>query len=164
MKETFMNAEGTQTRRPTLRFNESEIKLALSVMDKMEKPIELMYYLMDREREKPFVILLISAENIELESLLSQEKRDTDLLFTIDESKNIYALICQETKVDGAYRFAERLLRTLVLNNAHSIYCTEMEIRSTKYAIKEVIFKSIESYITANKEKKEGEIIFRSLQ
>jgi hypothetical protein len=158
-----MSEKVKQTRRPSLRFNESEIKLALSIMEKMEKPIELMYYLMERENEKPFVIILISAQDIELDSLLRTEKRDTDLLFKIEEDKNLFALICQETRVDGGYRFAERLLRSVVLNNGHSVYCTEMEIRSTKYAIKEVIFKSIECYITAKKEKKEGEITFKSL-
>ena len=159
-----MSEEVKKSRRPSLRFNETEIKLALSIMQKMEKPIELMYYLMEREHEKPFVIILISAKDIELASLLKTEKRDTDLLFEVEESKNLFALICQETRVDGGYRFAERLLRSVISNNGHSIYCTEMEIRSTKYAIKEVIFKSIESYITAKKEKKENEIIFRSLQ
>jgi len=158
-----MSEEAKKARRPSLRFNESEIKLALSVMEKMEKPIELMYYLMEREHEKPFVIMLISAVDIDVESLLNEEKRDTDLLFKIDEERNIYALICQETKVDGGYRFAERLLRTLVLHNAHTIYCTEMEVRSTRYDIKEVIFKAIESYINAHKEQKESEIVFRSL-
>ncbi|HHD79161.1 MAG TPA: hypothetical protein ENK98_05960 [Epsilonproteobacteria bacterium] len=158
-----MSEKVKQTRRPSLRFNEAEIKLSLAVMEKMEKPLELMYYLMEREHEKPFVLILISAKDIELESLLRSEKRDTDLLFEIDESKNLFALICQETKVDGGYRFAERLLRSLLLNNAHTLYCTEMEVRSTKYDIKEVIFKAIESYITAKKEKKESEIVFRSL-
>jgi len=158
-----MNEKIKKSRRPNLRFNESEIKLSLSVMEQMEKPIELMYYLMEREHEKPFVIILISAKEIDLAYLLKKEKRDTDLLFDIDAEKNLFALICQETRVDGGYRFAERLLRSITLENAHTIYCTEMEVRSTKYAIKEVVFKSIESYITACKEKKESEIVFRSL-
>lgn len=158
-----MSQEVKQARRPSLRFNESEIKLALSVIEKMQKPLELMYYLMERENEKPFVLMLISANDIDVVSLLKSEKRDTDLLFEIDKGQSLYSLICQETKVDGAYRFAERLLRTLVLHNAHTIYCTEMEVRSTRYDIKEVVFKLIESYINAKKEKKESEIVFRSL-
>lgn len=163
LAEIDMSVETKKARRPSLRFNESEIKLALSMMKNMEKPIELMYYLMEREHNKPFVIMLISAVDIDVESLLKEEKRDTDLLFKIDEERNLFALICQETKVDGGYRFAERLLRTLVLHNAHTIYCIDMEVRSTRYNIKEVIFKAIESYINANKEKKESEIVFRSL-
>jgi len=158
-----MSEETKKSRRPSLRFNESDIKLALSVMKKMEKPLEIMYYLMETEREKPFVIILISAEDIKLKKLLKSEKRDTDLLFRVNKVQNLFALICQETKVDGGYRFAERLLRSLVLNNANTIYCSEMEVRSTKYDIKDVIFKSIEGYADAKKEEKENEIIFRSL-
>ena len=159
-----MNSEAKQSRRPSLRFNESEIKLSLNVIEKMERPIELMYYLMERENEKPFVIIMISADNIDLITVLAEQKRDTDLLFELDKDLNLFSLICQETKVDGAYRFAERLLRTLVSNDASNIYCTEMEIRSTSYDIREVLFKSIESYIVAIKDKKDGEIVFRSLQ
>ncbi len=158
-----MGEEVEKKRRPTLRFTESDIMLALAMNNKLEKPMELLYYLMIREKETPFVLILLSAQDIALETILKQEKRDTDLLFEIDKEKNLYVLLCQETKVDGGYRFAERLVRTLVLDNAHSIYCTEIEVRSTKYNIKEVIFKAIESYISARSQGKEKEIIFRSL-
>jgi len=158
-----MNQEVKKTRRPELRFNETEIMLALAIIEKMEKPIELMYYLMERERNRPFVMIFISANEVDIKSILKIEKRDTDLLFKIDKNQNLFALICQETKVDGGYRFAERIVRALVLNNGSEIYCSEMEIRTTRYEIKELIFKSIESYITAKKEKREKEIIFRSL-
>jgi len=150
-------------RRPSLRFNELEIKLALSVMKKMKKPIELMYYLLKREDENPFVIIFISAEDIALKSILKSQKRDTDILFKIDKSDQLYALICQETKVDGAYRFSERILRTLKSEDASNIYCTQMEVRTTRYDIKDIIFKAIESYINAKKENKESEIIFKTL-
>lgn len=158
-----MSQEARKTRRPSLRFNESEIKLALKVMDQLEKPIELMYYLMDRENEKPFVIMLISANDIDLGKVLPKQKRDTDLLFEINQETNLYALICQETKVDGGYRFAERILRVLMESKASHVYCTEIEVRSTKYDKKEVIFKTIESYIRSKKDGNENEIIFRSL-
>ena len=132
-------------------------------MEQLEKPLELMYYLMERDYENPFVMILISADDDNIESTLGSQKRNTDLLFKIDDERNLLALICQETKVDGGYRFAERLVRTLVFNKADTIYCTEIEVRSTKYEIKEIIFKAIESYITAIKEEKKGEIIFRSM-
>ncbi len=161
--ENMMGEEVGKTRRPSLRFNESDIKLALAVTEKLEKPIELLYYLMQREQEKPFVLILISAEDIELDKMLQSQKRDTDLLFEVNKENNLFALLCQETRVDGGYRFAERILRTLLSNNAHSIYCTEIEVRSTRYDIKEVIFKAIESYIRINKDGKDGKISFRSL-
>lgn len=152
-----------KSKRPSLRFNENEIKLALKAMDKLEKPLNLMYYLMEREDEQPFVLIFISAKNIELEKFLDREKRDTDLLFEIDDTRNLFAVVCQETKVDGAYRFAERLLRNLIEENADTVYCIELEVRSTKHDVKDVIFKSVERYITSIKENKEGEIVFRSL-
>jgi len=155
--------EKKQSKRPQLRFNESEIKLALSVMGQLEKPIELMYYLMERENEESFVIIFLSGTGVEIESIIKLEKRDTDLLYTLDKGSNLFALICQETKVDGAYRFAERLMRNLVLNNASEIYCSELEVRSTKHPVQEVIFKSIENYNKMKKDKKENEIIFHSL-
>ncbi len=158
-----MDEKTNKPRRPNLRFNEDEIQLSLKVMQQLEKPLELMYYLMERDYENPFVMILISANDVDIENVIRSEKRNTDLLFKIDEERNLLALICQETNVDGGYRFTERLLGTLLLHHASKLYCSEIEIRSTKYDIKEVIFKAIESYITAIKEEKEGEIIFRSL-
>lgn len=152
-----------KVRRPKVRFNESEIKLVLSLMDKLQKPIELMYYLMERENETSFVIILLSGNGIKLEKTVKLGKRDTDLLYTIDKDKNLFALICQETKVDGAYRFAERLLKKLIVNNITQIYCSEIEVRLTKHPVQEVIFKSIENYNKIKKDKKENEIIFYSL-
>ena len=159
-----MSEKIKKVRRPTLRFNETEIKLTLSVMEQLEKPIEIMYYLMEREQEGPFIIMLLSADATDVETLVREQKRDTDLLLSIDEEDNLYALICQETKVDGGYRFAQRILQTLISKNASNIYCAEVEIRSTRYTGREVIFKAIESYISAKKDGKENEIIFRSLQ
>ena len=155
--------EAKSVRRPKLRFNESEIKLALSVMEQLEKPIELMYYLMEREYEKSFVIIFISAESTETESILKLEKRDTDLLYNVDKENNLFTLICQETKVDGAYRFAERLIRSLIVNHATKIYCSALEVRSSKHFVQEVIFKSIENYNKMKKDRKENEILFHSL-
>ncbi|MCF6244640.1 MAG: hypothetical protein L3J43_06350 [Sulfurovum sp.] len=158
-----MSEEVEKVRRPKLKFNESEIKFALSVMDKMKNPVELMYYLLDRENENPFVLIFISSKNVDLGEILKQEKRDTDVLFKINTDKNLYAIICQETKVDGAYRFAERLLRTVLTKGGNPIYCTELEVTSSKYSVKDILFKAIEMYITAVKENNENEITFRSL-
>ena len=150
-------------RKKNLRFDEADIKLALSVLNKLEKPLELLYYLMKRENERPLVLMLLSADGVELEVLLETEKRDTDLLFEIDKENNLYALICQETKIDGGYRFAERFHRTLETQNATNVYSVEIEVCSTRYEIKEVVFKLIETYMKAINEEREGEIIFHSL-
>lgn len=157
------NLDKKYVRRPKIRFNESEIKLAFSVMEQLKKPLELMYYFMEQESEKSFVIIFLSAKGIDVDSIVKLEKRDTDLWYILDKGSNLYALLCQETKVDGAYRFAERLLDNMTRNNATDIYCSELEILSTKYPIEEVIFKSIENYNKLKQDKKENEIVFHSL-
>ena len=158
-----MGIDERRRRKKNLRFSESDIKLALTVLERLEKPLELLYYLMKREHERPFVIMLLSARKVELERLIELEKRDTDLLFEIDKDHALYALICQETKIDGGYRFAERFHRTLESENAENIYSVEIEVGSTRYEIKEVVFKLIETYMKAISEEREGEIIFHSL-
>ena len=158
-----MGIDERRRRKKNLRFGEADIKLALTVLEKLEKPLELLYYLMKREHERPFVIMLLSARKVELEKLIELEKRDTDLLFEIDKDHALYALICQETKIDGGYRFAERFHRTLESENAENIYSVEIEVGSTRYEIKEVVFKLIETYMKAISEEQEGEIIFHSL-
>lgn len=158
-----MGIDERRRRKKNLRFSESDIKLALTVLERLEKPLELLYYLMKREHERPFVIMLLSARKVELEKLIELEKRDTDLLFEIDKDHALYALICQETKIDGGYRFAERFHRTLESENAENIYSVEIEVGSTRYEIKEVVFKLIETYMKAISEEREGEIIFHSL-
>jgi hypothetical protein len=158
-----MGTEERRIKKKNLRFTEADIKLSLKILKKTEKPLELLYYLMKREDERPFVIMLLSAQKVDLETLLEKEKRDTDLLFQIDKDKSLYALICQETKIDGGYRFAERFHRTLKSENAEKVYSVEIEVGSTRYEIKEIIFKLIETYIKTVKNGQEGEIIFHSL-
>ncbi len=159
-----MIEEKRKKRKKNLRFNETGIKLALSVLDKLEKPLELLFYLMRNENEKSFVIMLLSAKNVELENIINEEKRDTDILFEMDKEKSLYALICQETKIDGGYRFAERMHGSLAKKEAQDVYSVEIEVGSSKYTIKEVTFKLIETYLKAVNDERSGEIIFHSMQ
>ena len=157
-----MSEEVKKRRRPNLRFTESEMKLVVSIMENMEKSLELMYHFLEKDPKKTFVMILVSANDANVEEVLIQEKRDTDLLFCIDEDKNLFSLICQETKVDGGYRFAERILGTLKRKEAKDIYCIEIEVRNTKYSVKDFILRSAEKYIMAEKEKRESEIHFHT--
>ena len=96
-------------------------------------------------------------------TLLEKEKRDTDILFEIDKEDSLYALVCQDTKIDGGYYFAERLLHHMQLDKAKDIYCTDLEIRTTNHEIKFVILKLIETYMQSKQEGKNNEIVFKSL-
>ena len=158
-----MEVRANEMQRDHIRFDGNDIALAATMVDKLTTTIDIMYYLMERGEERAFVIMLVSAENIDVETLLEKEKRNTDILFEIDKEASLYAIICQDTKIDGGYHFAERVVRNMLLHKSEDIYCTELEVRTTAHNIKYVVFKLIETYIKAKQDKKEGEIVFKSL-
>ena len=152
-----------QTKKHSLRFTGDDIVLTITLMEKLKNAIDIVYYLMDHQDEDEFVLLLMNAENVDLEILLEEAKRDSDILFEIDKEKSIYAMLCQDTKVDGGYRFAERIIRNIVSKDGTDIYCAELEVRSTSYDLKDVILKLVETFIKAKQDGKSGEIIYKSL-
>jgi hypothetical protein len=159
----MMAERENQTKKHSLRFTGDDIVLTITLMEKLKNAIDIVYYLMDHQDEDEFVLLLMNAENVELEILLEEAKRDSDILFEIDKEKSIYAMLCQDTKVDGGYRFAERIIRNIVSKDGTDIYCAELEVRSTSYNLKDVILKLVETFIKAKQDGKSGEIIYKSL-
>ena len=158
-----MSERENETRKHSLRFTGDDIVLAGTLMEKLKNAIDIVYYLMDHKDEDTFVLLLIKAKNIELGSLLEGEKRDSDILYEIDSVNATYALLCQDTKVDGGYRFAQRILTNMTSHGGEDIYCAELEVRTTHYQLRDVILKLVETFIKAQKEGKTGEIIYKSL-
>jgi hypothetical protein len=158
-----MKVRENEMQKENLRFDGNDIALAAKMVDKLTTTIDILYYLMERGEERSFVVMLISGKNVDMKTLLTKEKRNTDILFEIDEEASLYAVICQDTKIDGGYHFAERMLRNMLLNKGEDIYCTELEVRTSTHSIKYVIFKLIETYVKTKRDKKHGEIIFKSL-
>ena len=156
--------ESGGAKRANVEFVESDIKLAVRMIDELSTSIEVLYYLLDHRRINSFVLVLVSADDIDTHKILKSEKRNTDLLFCIDEEEKLHALLCQETKVDGGYVFADRIVRKLDLEKATSIYCTVLEVRTNKYQIKDIIFRALESYLQLVHEEKEGQIVIKTLQ
>lgn len=162
-RDKEMEVRENETRRSDIRFNGNDITLAAKLLNALTNTIDIIYYLMDRGDERSFVVMLVTAENVDVKTLLEQEKRDTDILFEIVDAIPVYAVICQDTKIDGGYHFAERLLRHMKSDEAEDIYCTELEVRSTTHDIKYVIFKVLETFIQSKIEGRSGEVIFKSL-
>ena len=150
-------------RNENLKYTAKEIGLAVNMYKTLDDTLDIMFYLMQHNVENTFVVMLISAKELELKRLLEKQKRDTDLLYTIDEEEGIYAMICQETKVDGGYRFAERLLSHIAAAKGKDVYCAELEVRTDKYSTKDIIFRTMDTYLKAKHEEKSGEIIFKSV-
>ena len=158
-----MAESGTKVRRADVAFNETEIKLAVNMIDKLTTPIEVLYFLLEHRRLNSFVLILVSAEDIDTYTILEEEKRETDLLFSLGEEYNLYALLCQETKVDGGYMFAKRVVNRLDEEKGSSIFCTVLEVRTTTYDIKHIIFRALETYMKAKQEGLESEIVIKSI-
>ncbi len=159
-----MGARENDNRSEGLRFKGKEIQLAVTMLDKLEATIDIMYYLMENENQQAFVLMLLTAQDVDLSSLLDREKRETDILLEIDKEEPLYVMLCQDTKVDGGYRFAERLIRTMQLEKGSDIYCTELEVRATHFTPKQVILKLLETFSKSKLSNKTNEIVFRSLQ
>ena len=149
--------------RDNIRFNGNDITLAAKIVEKLSSTMDIVYYLMNRGDGHSFVLMLVSAKNIDMAALLEREKRDTDILFEIDKEESLYALICQDTRIDGGYYFAERLLQHMEIDGAEDIYCTDIEIRTTNHEIKFVILKLIEIYMKSKEDGRSNEIVFKSL-
>ena len=158
-----MKEKENYTRKYRAAYTENEIILAVNMVKEIEDTIEIMYYLMERNSENNFVLMLITASNLELKSLLEKEKRDTDIVYDVGEDECICAMLCQETKVDGGYRFAERLIRNIVLDKGEEIYCAEIEVRTSKFSAKDIIFRVVDAFVKARREEKSGDIVFKSV-
>jgi hypothetical protein len=152
-----------EIKRGNIRFDGNDISLAAKMLDALSTTIEIVYYLMNRGEERSFVVMLVSAKACDVKAILSGQKRNTDILFEIDEAESIYAIICQDTKIDGGFHFGERVMRYLKQDNAEEPYCIELEVRATTHDIKYIIFRLIETYIAAKEQKNSGEIIFKTL-
>ena len=158
-----MKEKDNYTRKYRAAYTEREIGLAINMIKEIEDTIEIMYYLMERNSENNFVLMLIAASDLELKSLLQKEKRDTDIVYDVGKEECVYAMLCQETKVDGGYRFAERLIRNIVLDKGEEIYCIEIEVRTSKFSAKDIIFILVDAFVKARREEKSGKIIFKSI-
>lgn len=158
-----MGARENENRSESLRFNGKEIQLAVKMLDKLETTIDIIYYLMEHENQQAFVLMLLTAKDVDLSTLLEKEKRETDILLEVDKEESLYVMLCQDTKVDGGYRFAERLIRNIELDKGTDIYCTEVEVRATHYTPKQVILKLLETFVKSKLSNKSNEIVFRSL-
>lgn len=149
--------------RNTLKFSANEVTLAVDMLAALEKTIDMVYFLMERENVESFVLMLVTAQELELKGLLNKQKRETDILFEINKEESIYVMLCQDTKVDGGYRFAERIVSNIKEEKGTEIYCSQLEVRSTRHKIKTVLFALLEMFLKSQRETKTEEIVYKSL-
>lgn len=158
-----MGIRENETGNHGLRLDAKQIVLAVDIIAKLEKTIDVVYYLMEHQGVESFVLMLITAEDVEMNEVLEYEKRDTDILFEIDNDESTYVVLCQDTKVDGGYHFAQRIMKNILSKEGKNVYCTELEVRSTRNQVKTVIFKLLETFIKSKVNNESNQIIYKSL-
>ncbi len=147
-----------------ISFHEDEVKLAKKMIDTLRTTMEFLYYLMEHRHKTTLTMILISTKGLKLESVLQKWKRETDILFEIDKANNVYVLVCQSTDHKGAEKFAEILLSNTHMNGGTETYCVASELKSTAYTIQEVIFKTVENYITLKQNKNSENVFFTDFE
>lgn len=151
-------------RKHDLSFHEDEIKLANRMMDKGRTTLEFLYYLMEHTDRLSFTIILISAENMQMENFLKQSKRTTDVLIEIDKKRNLYMLLCQSTDLDGGEQFGKILISNIRTQGGNNSYCVETEVMSISYyTIQEVIFSMVEKYLYIKRLQESDKVFFASV-
>ena len=154
-----------KSKRGQIVYSEKELLLGLKMMERLEKITDMMLFLL-KHRNLYFSYILISANEKNLKTTLRQEKRETDLLMPIDTNMNLYAIICQETKIEGGYRFSERLIRTLEVEGGseHKHHCVVLTVSSLTHSFREIVFHLLDIYISQqNDKKRQAQITLRTI-
>jgi len=159
-----MENQTTKRKNEEHGIEEVGFKRLIKLLGAIEHGVNLMHYLIENNREKAYVLALISAEKVDLPAAIQQQKRKTDILLEVDAEKNLYALLCQGTQVDGGYYFIRRLVDALQETGASNIYCSELEITDARHPVQELAFRLLNMYQHNKKHQLDGEINFRSLK
>ena len=145
-------------------YNADELMLGINLYEKTESIIEVLYHLMKYGRLKSFSVILTHSPMDNFGDFLEKEKRDTDILIEVDAGKNVYALLCQETQVDGGYYFVRRLTQAPQKFEKNKIIATVTALESIRYDIKDVIFIILDSYLKLLEGDGKHDIVYRTLK
>jgi len=143
-----------------MAFPEDEVKLAKTMMDALGTTMEFFHYLINHRGKSSITMILLSADNLKLDNLLPKWKRQTDILFELDKTNNVYVIICQSTDRDDGKQFAEILMSNIHMHGGNDTYCVVSEAETMTYPIQEVIFKMLEKYMIIKEEQKANKVFF----
>jgi hypothetical protein len=147
-----------------LDYDEAAMKLGIAFYEKCELAIDLLYHLMKSKRLQSFSAILLHTEMEGLGEFLQRQKRKTDLLYPIDPEAKIYALLCQETQVDGGYYFIKRLTKLMEAEGSHEVHAAIIGVEGTRYPIRDLLFIILDTFIKANTPETEESIIYRTVK
>ena len=158
-----MAQDDNREKKPSLTFSEKEINIAIDMEEKLTTIVNMLTYMLDKTDTK-FTIIILKAEFDGLYDFIIGTKRDSDILQPIDPKINLHAIICQDTTVDGGYMFAQRMLKTLIEEKkVKDATCVALEVRTTRYSVRDIIYKAFQLYVNARHKSHLSEIKYHSL-
>ena len=133
-------------------YTEDELLLGIHFIERLGKITDLLRYFLDKKSIK-FTYILMHVDDEAFEPFLREEKRATDILIPLDEKKLLYAVVCQETGIEGGYHFAERIIHLLeVVRQKKCISCNVMTVSAAHYSAEEIAMHLLERYLNFEKE------------
>ncbi len=152
------------SRKKEAKYTAAEIMLGINILNQVNMPLRFLYQIFEENNRDPFAIMLISALHTDLGELVRAQKRESDMLFEVDKGENIYAIICQDTKVDGGYYLINRLSRYIYGDQGSDFIATVVEIVNTDHRPEEVVLKLLDTYLAVKKDGHSRENIFHILR
>jgi len=153
----------SRSKKNEFTFNEKEVEIAVEMQKELGAEIDMLLYMLDKTQTK-FTIIVIKAEYDDLYEYILNTKRDSDILKVIDAKYGIFAIICQDTTVDGGYMFANRVVTTLTNEKeVKDVTCIALEVRTNRYDVRDIVYKAFQLYIHARHKSSLGEIKYHSL-
>ncbi len=142
-----MSGQSINEHRGRSGYDEQELLLGMDMMDKLERITEMMLYFLDKQKLK-FTYMLMRSDYENFDTFLKKQKRNTDVLIPLLE-KGLFVIVCQETDIEGGYKFSDRLIRLLdTEEGAECLSCNVMTVSTTHYNAQHIIFKLLDSYHT----------------
>ena len=145
-------------------YEEELFKMGIRLYECLEIPLDIIYHLLRNKRIRSFSAMVIQSDFEEFGTFLEETKRKTDYLFPIDEKKGVYAMLCQETQVDGGFYFIKRLDKHLKdSRQEHEIRAAIVGVESTHYSVRDLIFFVLDTYIKVLNDE-ENSVSFRTIR
>ncbi len=133
----------------TSRYDENELHLASAILEKIERPLRLLYTLLDSSSEETFTIMMLSEPDTELAGIIRKHKRTTDLLFEIGSGENLSLVICQDTSIDGSYYFMNRLSKEIINAGGKRLTSVMVQVVHCGYTAEQIALKLLDVYTQA---------------
>ena len=145
-------------------YNEKTVKNLSYFLHKLRDPIDVMYYLMGKGQINNFALILISFKDPKIVDVVQHQKRETDIVIEYDVKKNMLAILCQDTKVDGGYYFVKRTIEAINKEYNENIYCSVVAVHKANHSIVDIGVRALSLFNKAIKMGNDTEIQYYSIK